>query len=94
VRTALGALVAFLLAAALLHASPWWPWRVLCGPLADTTLCGRAGVFGVAWLHWQGDWVARQLRGTALSQVALLVWACGAFALLSLAQAAWSRLAR
>ncbi len=93
-RALAGATVAAFLSLALLHASPWWPWRALCGPLAETALCDRAGLFELAWLHWQGDWVARGLRGTALADAALLVWACGGVLTLSLAQAAWSRLAR
>lgn len=93
-RNAAGAAVAALLALALLHASPWWPWRALCGPFEGGPLCDRAGLFGLVWLDWQGDWVARALRGTALADAALLVWACGAFVALTLAQAVWDRLAR
>jgi hypothetical protein len=88
-RTLIGAALALLLGALLLFASPWWPWREICGLAGESFPCARPGLFGRDWLDWRGDWVSRWLNGTWLRESALLVWAVGAFALLSAAQRAW-----
>lgn len=88
-RAVAGVAAAAALSFVILHASPFWPWRALCGPLAGTGFCDGAGLFGAGWLPMRGDWLAAALRGTWLADAALLVWALGAILLLSLAQRLW-----
>jgi len=88
-----GALLALLLGALLLAASPWWPWREICALAGDGFPCARPGLFGQDWLHWRGDWVTRWLRATWLRESALLVWLVGGFLLLGAVERLW-RLAR
>ncbi|WP_147106417.1 hypothetical protein [Tateyamaria sp. syn59] len=68
--------VATLTAAILFYVSRFWDFR----------LWSRDGLFGVEALRPQGDLVARWLRGTDLAPFELLIWAVGAFLVLTLLQ--------
>ena len=69
------ALAAFL-AAILFYASRFW----------FLTLWGRPGLFGLDTLRPQGGLVGQWLRGTDLFPFELLIWAIGAFLLLTFVQ--------
>lgn len=90
-RPLLGAPLFLLATALLLYASPWWPWREVCG---WTAACADGRLFGVGWLPQQGDLATRWLRGTWFAESALLVWAVAAFLILSALQRLWDALAR
>ncbi len=73
-----GVLLTILLALLLAYASRFWPW----GGVWSTD-----GAFGLPWLHPDGDWMRRALRGTALARFDLLLWAGVAFLFLSIVAA-------
>ncbi|MEL7125416.1 MAG: hypothetical protein AAGK30_04265 [Pseudomonadota bacterium] len=68
--------IAVLTAAILYYVSRFWTYR----------LWPRDGLFGVEWLRPQGGLVGRWLRGTDLAPFELLIWAVGAFVLLTVLQ--------
>ena len=73
-----GVVLAVLLALIIAYASRFWPW---------SGFWSTDGAFGIAWLHPNGDWVRRAVRGTALARFDLLIWGGLVFLLLSLAHA-------
>jgi hypothetical protein len=77
-----GIMLMVLLALIIAYASRFWPW----GGFWSTE-----GAFGIAWLHPNGDWVRRSLRGTAFARFDLLIWGGLSFLLLSLVHALGSR---
>lgn len=78
----LGLAGAVLLFVVLLYTSRFWVFA----------LWGSPGLFGLDALPPQGNLVDRWLRGTPWRPLSLLVWAVGAFALLSVVQAVATRL--
>jgi hypothetical protein len=77
-----GLFLAIVLALIIAYASRFWPW----GGFWSTE-----GALGIAWLHPDGDWVRRALRGTAFARFDLLIWGGLAFLLLSIVHAVGSR---
>ena len=69
-------LVAAFTAAVLFYLSRFW----------SLSLWPRGGLFGIEALHPRGDLVSRWLRGTDLAPFELLIWAVGAFLVLSVLQ--------
>lgn len=78
----LGLIGAILLFGVLFYTSRFWVFALWDGP----------GLFGLEALPPQGNLVDRWLRGTPWQPYALVVWAVGAFALLSVVQALAARL--
>lgn len=72
----LGLVIATVMGATLYYVSRFWDW----------SLWPREGLFGVEALRPQGGLVGRWLRGTDLTEYELLIWAIGAFVVLSLLQ--------
>ena len=68
--------IATLIAAILFYISRFWDFR----------LWPRDGLFGIEALRPQGGLVGQWLRGTDLAPFELLIWAIGAFVLLTLLQ--------
>ena len=68
--------VAAVTAAILLYVSRFWDFR----------LWSRDGLFGVEALRPQGGQVGQWVRGTDLAPFELLIWAVGAFILLTVLQ--------
>ncbi|MEL6886994.1 MAG: hypothetical protein AAFP87_20990 [Pseudomonadota bacterium] len=68
--------VAAVTAAILLYVSRFWDFR----------LWSRDGLFGVEALRPQGGQVGQWVRGTDLEPFELLIWAVGAFILLTVLQ--------
>ena len=62
--------------AILYYVSRFWTFR----------LWPRDGLFGVEWLRPQGGQVSQWLRGTDFAPFELLIWAIGAFLLLTVLQ--------
>lgn len=62
--------------AILFYVSRFWSFR----------LWGREGLFGAEWLRPQGNLIPGWLRGSDFTQFDLILWAVGAFALLTLLQ--------
>lgn len=58
------------------------------------SLWERPGLFGWEALRPQGDLVTFWLRGTNAAPFELLIWALGCFAILSLAQKLYDKLAK
>lgn len=69
-------LVAAVTTAILYYVSRFWSFR----------LWGRDGLFGIEELRPQGGLVGRWLRGTDFAPFELLIWAVGAFLLLTALQ--------
>ncbi|WP_299687396.1 hypothetical protein [uncultured Tateyamaria sp.] len=69
-------LIAALTTAVLYYVSRFWTFR----------LWPRDGLFGIEALRPQGGLVAQWLRGTDLAPFELLIWAIGAFLLLTALQ--------
>ena len=69
-------LIATLVAAILYYVSRFWTFR----------LWPRDGLFGVEVLRPQGGLVGRWLRGTDFAPFELLIWAVGAFLVLTVLQ--------
>ena len=69
-------LTAGLLAAILYYVSRFWTFR----------LWPRDGLFGIDALRPQGGLVGQWVRGTDLAPFELLIWAVGAFLLLTVIQ--------
>lgn len=69
-------LIAALTTAVLYYVSRFWTFR----------LWPRDGLFGVEALRPQGGLVGQWVRGTDLAPFELLIWAIGAFLLLSVLQ--------
>ena len=69
-------LIAGLLAAILYYVSRFWTFR----------LWPRDGLFGIDALRPQGGLVGQWVRGTDLAPFELLIWAVGAFLLLTVIQ--------
>lgn len=71
-------------------------WLLVTGAIAlvlfyvsrfwDLSLWPRSGLFGIEALRPQGGLVGQWLRGTGLAPFELLIWAIGAFLVLSGAQ--------
>lgn len=80
----IGVGVAALLFGALFYASRFWPFR----------WWDRPGLFGAEALPPQGNLVRGWLRGTEFAPFELLLWAVGAFVVLSVAQAVANRLTK
>ncbi len=80
-----GIVLAVLLALIIAYASRFWPW---------SGFWSTEGAFGIAWLHPDGDWVQRALRGTAFARFDLLIWGGAAFLLLSVVHALGNRLGK
>lgn len=78
----LGLLGAVLLFVVLFYTSRFWVFA----------FWDRPGLFGLQALPPKGDLVDRWLLGTPWRPYALLIWAVGSFALLSLVQALGARL--
>ena len=79
---AVGITLAAALAVIIAYASRFWPWP---------GFWSAEGAFGVPWLHPNGEWVRRFLRGTMFARFDVLVWGALAFLLLSLAETLGSR---
>lgn len=77
-----GVFLAIVFAVIITYASRFWPWP---------GFWSTEGVFGVSWLHPNGEWVKRFLRGTVFARYDLLIWGGLAFLLLSIAEALGSR---
>ncbi|APX11875.1 hypothetical protein [Tateyamaria omphalii] len=75
-KRALWLAIATLTAAILFYVSRFWDFR----------LWPRDGLFGIEALRPQGGLVAQWLRGTDLAPFELLIWAIGAFLILTLLQ--------
>ncbi|MBY5932083.1 hypothetical protein KUV51_03650 [Tateyamaria omphalii] len=75
-KRAIWLIIATLIAAILFYVSRFWDFR----------LWPRDGLFGIEALRPQGGLVAQWLRGTDLAPFELLVWAVGAFLILTLLQ--------
>ena len=75
-RRVVSLLIVAVLGAALYYISRFW----------DFQLWGREGLFGIEALPPQGGLVARWLRGTDFAPFELVIWAVGAFLILTLAQ--------
>ncbi len=73
---------ATLIALVLFYLSRFWTW----------SLWSRSGLFGIEALRPQGDLVAQWLRGTDLAPFELLIWAVGAFLVLTGLQKLYDRL--
>ncbi|MEL6450799.1 MAG: hypothetical protein AAFQ19_06030 [Pseudomonadota bacterium] len=56
------------------------------------SLWPRSGLFGIEALRPQGGLLARWLRGTDLAPFELLIWAVGAFLVLTVLQKLYERL--
>ena len=69
-------LIAALATAVLYYVSRFWAYR----------LWPRDGLFGVEVLRRQGGLVGRWLRGTDFAPFELLIWAVGAFLVLTILQ--------
>ncbi|MEO0502354.1 MAG: hypothetical protein AAFZ14_03445 [Pseudomonadota bacterium] len=69
-------LIAALATAVLYYVSRFWTYR----------LWPRDGLFGVEALRPQGGLVGRWLRGTDFAPFELLIWAVGAFLVLTILQ--------
>lgn len=82
VKRIFGLLGAFVLAALLAYISRFWIFD----------LWARDGLFGIKILTPRGGILGNQLRGTALAPFALLLWAVGAFLLLTVVQAVVNKL--
>lgn len=76
IRRVLSLLIVIAVTAALFYASRFWPFR----------FWGREGLFGAEWLRPQGDKVDQWLRGTDFAPLELLIWAVGAFVVLTVLQ--------
>ena len=77
-----GLLAVVALTLILLYASRFWIWSA---PWSND------GLFGLKLLSPRGDVVRAWLRGTPFSELAIVIWGCGAILLLSLLQrfASW-----
>jgi hypothetical protein len=75
-------IVMALVAAILFYLSRFW----------GLMLWTRGGLFGVAELRPQGGLVDQWLRGTNLAPFELLIWAIGAFLVLTVLQKLYDRL--
>mmetsp|Transcript_24127 Transcript_24127/g.44858 ORF Transcript_24127/g.44858 Transcript_24127/m.44858 type:complete len:88 (+) Transcript_24127:8047-8310(+) len=74
--------VATLVAAILFYLSRFWSF----------SLWPRSGLFGIEQLRPQGGLVGRWLRGTDFAPFELLIWAIGAFLLLTVLQKLYDRM--
>ncbi|MEM6371897.1 MAG: hypothetical protein AAF727_03830 [Pseudomonadota bacterium] len=74
--------ITLLIAAALYYLSRFW----------TLSLWPRSGLFGIEALRPQGSLVGQWLRGTDFAPFELLIWAVGAFLLLSVLQKIYDRL--
>ncbi|WP_420011164.1 hypothetical protein [Tateyamaria sp.] len=74
--------VAALIAAILFYVSRFWSF----------SLWPRSGLFGIEELRPQGDLVGQWLRGTDFAPFELLIWAVGAFLVLTVLQKLYDRL--
>ncbi|MEM8786654.1 MAG: hypothetical protein AAGE76_00175 [Pseudomonadota bacterium] len=79
----LGVILAAALAALALYASRFWLWRLWEGNLG-----------GVELLRPQGGVVRQAARGTEAAPYDIVLWAIGAFLVLSLVQWVWGRVFR
>ncbi|MEM9432970.1 MAG: hypothetical protein AAGA12_03550 [Pseudomonadota bacterium] len=66
-------LLMFVVACVMLYVSRFW----------FVELWSRPGLFGLRDLRPQGDLLSRWLRGTSFAPFELLIWACGAFLILT-----------
>ncbi|WP_299621498.1 hypothetical protein [uncultured Tateyamaria sp.] len=74
--------VAALIAAILFYVSRFWSF----------SLWPRSGLFGIEELRPQGGLVGQWLRGTDFAPFELLIWAVGAFLVLTVLQKLYDRL--
>ncbi len=56
------------------------------------SLWPRTGLWGVELLRPNGDLAASLLRGTPFAPASLIIWGIAAFLVLSILQAAWSKI--
>lgn len=75
-------IVAAFIAAVLFYISRFWSF----------SLWPRSGLFGIEELRPQGGLLGRWLRGTDFAPFELLIWAVGAFLVLTVLQKLYDRL--
>lgn len=83
-RRIIGLAVAAILIVALAYVSRFWA----------VPLWGREGLFGLGWLKPGGDLWRGWMRELGLGPYDLILWAVGAFFVLSVAQKIWDRVFR